>query len=112
MSETTQRARETDEKKSRGLRRYVVWALVAVLVYVLSSGPVVMLMDQRQTKKFQKSGGPIKMTLLDNVVGFIYTPIEWLYNTDTFHKPLGKYWHLWTPRYNDEGDVEYGPLKR
>src|SRR5580765_4108960 len=102
MSDTAESAPETDEKKSRGLGRYVLWAFVAVMVYVLSSGPMVMLMDQRQTKKVQKSGGPIKMTLLDNVVEFIYTPIDWLYNTDTFRRPLGKYWHLWTARYSSE----------
>src|SRR5436189_5206690 len=107
MPDTAQPAPETHEKKSRGLGSYVVWGLLALMLYVLSSGPVVRLMHQRQTKKFQKlapGAKGIDMTLLDNVVGFIYGPLNWAYNTDTFHKPLGLYWHLWSRSFHKEGE--------
>jgi hypothetical protein len=41
MTSAAQPTPETDEKKSRGFGSYVLWVFVAVMVYLLSSGPVV-----------------------------------------------------------------------
>lgn len=93
MPETTQPAPETDEKKSRGLGSYVVWAFVAVLVYVLSSGPAV-----RVALGKKRVSRPV-------AIGFwcLYGPLLVLYEQTPCHKPLGLYWHLWNP-YRFRGD--------
>jgi hypothetical protein len=85
MSKTAQPAPETDEKKSCGLGSYVVWAFVAVMVYVLSSGPVV-LMAQKSKLRLK----PLPYPVLD----IIYAPLNWAYNDPFLHKPLGIYFHL------------------
>jgi hypothetical protein len=48
MPDAAQPTTETDEKKSRGLGSYVLWAFAAVMVYVLSSGPMWWLVDRRK----------------------------------------------------------------
>jgi hypothetical protein len=81
MPETAQPAPETEEKKSRGLGSYVLWAFVAVMVYVLSSGPML---------KCRMKTGAVIDTLY-------YPPLQWAYNDTPLHKPLGLYWHVWCP---------------
>jgi hypothetical protein len=89
MGETTQPAPETDEKKSRGLGSYVLWAFVAVMVYVLSSGPATRLFGDQSA-----------------VLTVIYFPVAVLYNETPLHKPLGLYLHWWYPKgFTSDGDV-------
>ena len=87
MSGTAKLAPETDEKKSRGLGSYVVWAFVAAMVYVLSSGPAFGL------KLFRYVG-----------ICRFYEPLTWVYWNTALQKPLGLYWHLWTADFNGQGD--------
>ena len=89
MPESAQFASESDEKKSRGLGSYVLWAFVAVMVYVLSSGPWM--------RGYWYSGRSSKLEPL----GIIYWPLDWLWGTTLLHKPLGIYWHLWCPKFFD-----------
>jgi hypothetical protein len=87
MPETVQPAPETDEKKSRGLGSYVLWAFVAVMVYVLSSGPALNLADQnKRADRFAD----------------IYSPLFWLYEQTPLKRPLGIYWHPWRPDLFDK----------
>ena len=79
MSDTAQPIPETEAKKSHGLGSYVVWAFVAGMEYVLSSGPVYRWCP---------------------ALGGLYQPLWWIYyhtRSTPFHKPLGMYWHLWRP---------------
>jgi hypothetical protein len=87
MTETAQSASETEEKKSRGLGRYVDWAFVSVIVYVLSSGPVLAL------SYYEGMHHPAL------VVWEVYYPLLWAHDHTPLHKPLGMYWHLWCPEY-------------
>jgi hypothetical protein len=99
MPESAQPAPDTDEKKSRGLGSYVLWAFVAVMVYVLSSGPVMTLAVRHPT---------------DRRILAPYRPLIWLYWRPAFHKPLQLYWHLWCPKTFPwpEGRIPDDPLKR
>ena len=90
MPSTAQPAPETDEKKSRGLGSYVIWAFVAVMVYVLSSGPVM--------------NAVLSIRGVWRVV-VIYRPLGWAYWHTPLRKPLGMYWHLWLPGlYDRDGE--------
>jgi hypothetical protein len=91
MPATAKPVPETDEKKSRGLGSYVVWAFVAVMVYVLSSGPV---MSWAYYKELTSKA--------TNIIGIIYFPLAWAYESPLLHKPLGLYWHMWCPEYIDK----------
>jgi hypothetical protein len=84
MPSTAQSAPESDEKKSRGLGSYVVWAFVAVMVYVLSSGPT-------QWLGVKQVIGPMEVFALNR-------PLYWLYSHTPIKTPLGMYWHLWCPQ--------------
>jgi hypothetical protein len=87
MSETTQLAPQTDEKKSRGLGSYVVWAFVAVMVYLLSSGPAIRY-------EWNHLGTPRQHT-----VGYIFSPLYRLFKSSpALATPLGAYWQLWVPK--------------
>jgi hypothetical protein len=83
MSDAAQPTADSDEKKSRGLGSYVLWAFVAVMVYVLSSGPVL---------KAVGTSGPLRQ------VAVIYWPLHRAYWRTPLRTPLGMYWHLWFPR--------------
>ena len=89
MPETAQPPPEPEAKHSRGLGSYVLWAFVALMVYVLSSGPVMKL-----------AAGPSAMEI-------IYYPLYYAYfMISPLHKPLGLYWHLWLPgAYDKEGEI-------
>jgi|ERR1043166_1407354 hypothetical protein len=88
MAETAQPTPETDEKKSRGLGSYVLRAFVAVMVYVLSSGPVLRFMvycprPRRDTVSY--------------CYKIVYRPLDWAYAKTPLSWPLGMYWHMWVP---------------
>jgi hypothetical protein len=92
-----------DEKKSRGLGSYVLWAFVAVMVYVLSSGPVIGFYGRQNWYRGQfisiNPGGSLSWR-------HIYAPLEAAYNRTLLHRPLGMYWHLWCPDvWNKDGDI-------
>jgi hypothetical protein len=88
MPGTTQPTPETDEKKSLGFGTYVVWVFVAVVLYLLSTGPAA---------RFEiKTGGA------HPVLDVIYAPIGWLNDNTPLRKPLGMYWHIWCPDYFDK----------
>ena len=86
MPETAQPAPETDEKKSRGLGSYVFWGFVVVMVYVLSSGPMIGLYESKRVP--------------GNAV-IVYRPLGEIYKHTFLHKPIGMYWHLWCPAMFD-----------
>ena len=80
-----------DEKHSVNLGTIILFAVVILLVYVLSVGPVVMLVDKKVIAPTSK----LKM---------FYQPLERLYGQAPFHKPLGLYLHLWSARFDGKGD--------
>src|SRR5947207_1226423 len=91
MPETAQLTPETDEKKSRGLGSYALWAVVVVMVYVLSSRPMSMF-AARSDREI-------------SIITVTYLPLSWAYLDTPLHKPLGLYWHLWSPtRFDRQGE--------
>ena len=95
MPETAQPARETDEKKSRGLRSYVLWAFVAVMVYVLSIGPLA-LMEKK---------GMLNNPKLRYVLVQAYRPYHYVYANTPLGRPFGMYLHVWRPdKWDRRGD--------
>jgi hypothetical protein len=96
MSETAQPTPEIAEKKSRGLGSYVLWAFVAVMVYVLSSGPYM----RSPTTMFDK----------------VYQPLWCVYSRWWYSpvlKPLTMYWHLWRPDlFDKDGDLQVEVYRR
>lgn len=91
MPDPAANAPETEAKKSRGLGSYVLWGFAVVMVYVLSSGPVMLLTS--------------KGVINNGVFTFVYRPLVDAYFKTRLHRPLGMYWHLWCPaRYDSDGN--------
>ena len=90
MPDPAKTAHETETKHSRGLGSYVVWAFVVVMVYVLSSRPML---------KIAHNSSPNTHRLLVNV----YSPLIWLCNHTLLETPLWGYWKLWLPDVYDRG---------
>ncbi len=81
------------EQRSRGLIWVCLcWFAVGVVLYVLSVGPVAMLVEK-------KIIGP--STSITKFLAAFYKPLGWAYNKTLLHKPLGLYYHLWIPSVID-----------
>ena len=91
MEEPAEPTEET--KHSRGFGRYVFWAGVVLLLYVLSSGPAVMM---------EEKGVWAKGSSWDRFSEIVYAPLIWAYVDTPLRKPLGMYFHLWSPQSFDK----------
>ncbi len=85
-----------DEKRSAFLPGFIVWPVVILLLYVLSIGPIWMLVVKKRIPPFNE--------FMDT----LYAPIEWAYGQAPLHKPLGMYFHLWVPTIVDKDGDESG----
>ena len=83
------------EKRPFSIASIFVWAAVLLVAYVLSIGPVVMMLDNGTIQR----GGKIF-----NFVCRVYIPIIWAYDRTPLHRPLGMYLHLWSKRFDAKGD--------
>lgn|ERR1035438_10864172 len=83
---------EVKDKRERSSRDVfwviLCWLAVAVMLYVLSSGPVMMMCDKQVIRANTPSS-----KFFDN----LYWPLRSAYMNTPFWKPLGVYWHLWNP---------------
>src|ERR1039457_3875629 len=64
------------------------WLGVIVMLYLLSTGPS-MMMIERGIFTYKSPGG--------KTADLFYRPAGWAYRSTLLHKPLGMYWHLWAP---------------
>jgi hypothetical protein len=71
-----------EDKGSRSYWGFILWPLLVVMLYVLSSGPALLLNEKR---------------ILTDKVFVIYWPLEWAYFHTPLKMPFGMYWHLWRP---------------
>ena len=81
----TENAPEAEQKHSRGLWSYLIWAFVVVMAYFLSIGPIALM---------QKKGmliSPPTQRALD----VFYAPWVYICNKTPLRRPLGMYMHLW-----------------
>ena len=83
MPDPTDNAPETKAKPSRGLGSYVVWAVVVVMVYVLSFGPVRALYGYH---------------IMTREVEIFYKPVRCAASDTPLRKPLEFYFQLWDPK--------------
>ena len=82
----------SEEKDSFNWRLFVLWAFGLLILYVLSAGPVAMMVNKNHfpDKRFIEA---------------IYSPLGWAYMKTPLHKPLGMYMHMWAPNiYNKDGE--------
>jgi hypothetical protein len=71
---------------------WILWSGLVLVSYVLSTGPITML----EERKLIYSNTPPHRLLT-----ILYGPVGWAYCETPLHKPLGMYWHLWTPNAID-----------
>lgn len=81
---------------ARGNINWLGWFGVAVLIYFLSSGPVMWMV----AKGYFGAGRPLGGATQE-VVADLYYPITLAYHDTFLHKPLGLYFHLWAPALVD-----------
>ena len=102
MNSETEDGPETSSRST--VWDWVLWPGVLLVLYVLSSGPVVMMANN----KLIFDGGPA-----DRILLIVYWPVEWACQKTPFHKPLGMYWHLWAPEWYDrKGNISEEPPKK
>ena len=100
LGHTNDEVHEAPARSSRDLIWvWLCWLGVVVILYVLSSGPFLMLVQ----KKRISVGSPTYQA----VVTF-YEPIEWAFdNIPPIRKALGMYAHLWAPdKFDGKGNAK------
>ena len=103
MPESADHTPEIEAKKSRGLGsyvgRFVIWVFVAVVVYVLSFGPILRL---GRAGVFSAS--------VNRWLESFYEPLVYAYDSTLLHIPLGLYLHVWNPDLvNSSGEPVHPP---
>ena len=77
-------------KRSSGWWVFIVWPLVILVLYALSFGPVVMMVQKGIIRRHYQR------------VYVLYEPVMWAYEETPLQKPLGMYFHLWAPELFDK----------
>ena len=95
MEEPAEPTEET--KHSRGFGRYVLWAGVVLLFYVLNSGPFVMMVGRGAVK------GPMAPFLSE-----FYRPVLMACWKTPLQKPLEMYLRLWCPQMFEKPHEDLG----
>lgn len=72
----------------------IVWSLMILLLYVLSSGPLNTMQHKKQ-RIWQTH---------NRFVWAFYRPLHWAYDYTPLHRPLGIYFHLWSDDFNKYGN--------
>ena len=80
-----------EEQHSFSWKGFIVWPLVILMFYVLSSGPILMMMQRQQ------------ISTQNVFVVEVYWPLLYAYKDTQLHKPLGMYFHVWAPKVFDKG---------
>jgi hypothetical protein len=91
MAEPTETTIPTGEKHSISWGGFIFWPFLVLLLYLLSTGPVIMMMD----KGFITG---------DSKLLRCYEPLDSAYRETLLHQPLGMYLHLWSKRFDKNGD--------
>jgi hypothetical protein len=87
---------EERESPIRSLGRFLGWAAAILILYLASTGPVLMLDSRHTTRSFP------------NFLRMLYYPIGWMYESTPLRKPLGVYFHLWDPKdFDEDGNSHY-----
>jgi hypothetical protein len=81
----------SEAKRSPGISTLILWSVATLLLYILSTGPVIMLIEKKRLKE-------------DGFVETFYAPIGWLDDNTPLGRPLRVYWHLWAPKMFDKNE--------
>lgn len=90
-------------KEKRKTTRWGLWvvvALVLLVAYPLSQGPVFWLCDHNEGAQL----------LYSYVGGYVYYPLRLLYNIGPFHDVMLRYLNFWSPLVGPTEPVFVGPL--
>jgi hypothetical protein len=88
---------QTKSSRRRRVSFLICWAAGILVLYILSTGPLVLLKD----RMIIRDG-----SALDQVLEFVYWPVEWACDNTRLEKPLGHYWHFWAPKlYDSKGNL-------
>jgi hypothetical protein len=86
-----------DGEKSFNWRAWILWPALMVIVYLLSFGPVLMVLNKRENQGLPDP----------RIVDLLYAPWIWTYTSTPFHKPLGIYMHFWDPKeFDKDGNLD------
>jgi|SRR5580698_330124 hypothetical protein len=100
MGGQTETTTPIEEKHSFNWRAFILWPFLIVLLYVLSFGPVVRMLNKTPFKPPNR------------LAESFYWPVELTYHNTFLHRPLGMYFHLWDPgMYDENGDERKGSIK-
>jgi hypothetical protein len=84
----------TEEKSSRSYRGFVLWPYVIVVLYALSYGPALLLIDK---------------SIIDPKWLSVYRPLWFTLDAIHLDRPFGVYMHLWCPSlYRRDGTFDPG----
>jgi hypothetical protein len=86
---------EAPDRKSFSLTSWILWSFVALMCYVLSTGPLMRMADSKYFEEHAAFGDFVEKA---------YFPVEWAYEETLLHRPLGMYFHLWSSRFDAKGD--------
>ncbi len=87
---------EGTESRSWAAATWLIWVAGGLLVYALSSGPVLWLVARGHIRPGYPLGGAVNRLVL-----VIYQPLASTYHQTLLHKPIGLYYHLWAPSLVD-----------
>jgi hypothetical protein len=89
----TDEAQDASKSRSRVIGWGCLWWVgLALVLYVLSSGPVLMVVH----KRIIRLNSPTYRFLAS-----FYQPLNWVANVTPLDKPLQMYWELWTSHVSD-----------
>ncbi len=96
MEKPVETSKPNDEKHSINWGALILWPVVILILYILSTGPVAMMEEKGRISRSNE------------FMRVFYMPWTWAYNGTPLHKPLGLYIHLWLPkRFDKNGDIRF-----
>jgi hypothetical protein len=92
-------AEDTPDTSSRIIGwNWFWWLSVGLVIYVLSTGPIMMLADRNST---------LANTKMYQAIAWVYAPLGWIVVKTPLRKPFGMYWHRWAPgTFDSKGDLK------
>ena len=84
---------ETQDEPERSFRGLVwlCWLAGILVLYVLSTGPVLKMVHERMVRGSPGSRFPI----------IFLRPMDWIGDKPLLTRPIRVYWHLWVPEWYD-----------
>jgi len=90
MEEKPQTTTPIADKHSINWGALILWPFVILILYALSAGPVMKMMQNR------------RISFDNEFVWKFYAPLDWAYMNTPLRKPLGMYLHLWDSWHFDK----------